>query len=248
MTTTTQTRQSIKTAAIAAFLSASFLSAAPAFAMPAGNALANTRQEQSSLARFASNGEIIKATETKGSSTEKINEGAENFIKSMAQQALDFLGDGNLSQEKKKDQFRNLLQKSFDMNTIGRFSLGRYWRVSTPQQRKEYLSLFNDMVIDVYSSRFGDYKGQHFETRSYRADGEKDTIVTSFIVSDNGPEVQVDWRVRYKDGHYKIVDVIVEGVSMSVTQRSDFSAVIQRGGGDVQVLLDHLKKQQSSTL
>ncbi|MEC7028100.1 MAG: ABC transporter substrate-binding protein, partial [Pseudomonadota bacterium] len=77
----------------------------------------------------------------------------------------------------------------------------------------------------------------------YRADGEKDTIVTSFIIPDQGSEIQIDWRVRYKDGKYKVIDIIVEGVSMSVTQRSDFSSVIQRGGGNVQVLIDHLREK-----
>ena len=170
-----------------------------------------------------------------------VGAGAESFIGSMATRALGFLGNTSMSQEQKKASFRNLLNESFDLETIGRFVLGRYWKTSTAQQRTEYLSLFRKMVVEVYAQRFGDYKGQKFETRGYRADGEKDTIVTSYIVPGDGPEVQVDWRVRYKGGRYQIVDVIVEGVSMSVTQRSDFAAVIQRGGGDMQVLLAHLR-------
>lgn len=175
-------------------------------------------------------------------STDQVGKGAREFIDGMAQRAIDFLGDADLTQEQKQSKFRSLLQDSFDMETIGRFALGRYWRVATPEQRKEYQRLFRDMVIKVYSDRFKEYKGQKVETRSVRPDGEKDALVTSFIVPESGPEVQVDWRVRYKDGKYRIIDVIVEGVSMSVTQRSDFSSVIQRGGGDVEVLLAHLKQ------
>ncbi len=170
-------------------------------------------------------------------------EGARKFIQSMAGRAIGFLGDANMGMDQKKGAFRKLLQDSFDMKTIGRFALGRYWRTATPEQRKEYQALFEKMVINVYSARFSEYKGQKFEARSFRAEGENDTLVTSFIVPSSGPEIQVDWRVRYKNGSYKIVDVMVEGVSMSVTQRSDFSAVIQRGGGNIQVLLDHLKAQ-----
>lgn len=169
--------------------------------------------------------------------------GAKSFIEGMAQRGLDFLSNSSMSHDQKTGQFKKLLQDSFDLDTIGRFSLGRYWNTATEAQRKEYLGLFRNMIIRIYSNRFGEYKGQKFETRSARPDGDKDTIVTSFIVSQNSPEVQVDWRVRYKNGSYKIVDVIVEGVSMSVTQRSDFSSVIQRGGGDVQVLINHLKSQ-----
>lgn len=166
--------------------------------------------------------------------------GAESFIGSMATRALEFLGS-NADQEAKKASFRGLLNDSFDLETIGRFALGRYWKTSSAQQRTEYLVLFRKMVVEVYAKRFGDYKGQKFETRGHRIDGDKDTIVTSYIIPGDGPEVQVDWRVRYKNGRYQIVDVIVEGVSMSVTQRSDFAAVIQRGGGDIQVLLAHLR-------
>lgn len=174
---------------------------------------------------------------------DEINQGALSFIENMGQQAIGFLSNSALDVDEKKASFRGLLQESFDMKTIGRFSLGRYWRVSTPEQRKEYQNLFEKMVIDVYSQRFSEYRGQKFETRGFRMDGPNDTIVTSFIVPDTGPEVQVDWRVRHKNGEFRVIDVIVEGVSMSVTQRSDFSSVIQRGGGDVQVLLTHLRGQ-----
>ena len=174
--------------------------------------------------------------------TQDIGIGAQTFIDGMAQRAIGFIGNGNMTYEQKSNEFRRLLQDSFDMETIGRFALGRYWRTATPEQRKEYQKLFREMVVKVYSDRFREYEGQNVETRSHRIDGDNDTIVTSFIVPKEGPEVQVDWRVRFKNSHYQIVDVIVEGVSMSVTQRSDFSSVIQRGGGDIKVLLDHLKQ------
>jgi phospholipid transport system substrate-binding protein len=172
-----------------------------------------------------------------------MGKGAQNFIDNMATRGIEFLGNPKMDEGAKKKEFAKLLRDSFDMETIGRFALGTSWRRMTEAQRKEYLGLFREMVINVYSARFSDYKGQKFETRSNRTIDDKDTLVTSFIVPADGPEVQVDWRVRYKDGRYRVIDVIVEGVSMSVTQRSDFAAVIQRGGGDVQVLLAHLRGQ-----
>jgi phospholipid transport system substrate-binding protein len=170
-------------------------------------------------------------------------QGAEKFIQTMAGQAIEFLGGSNMSHEAKKSSFNKLLRDSFDMNTIGRFALGRYWKVANDAQQKEYLQLFNKMVVDVYSARFSEYEGQKFEVRATRPEGDKDVLVTSFIVPKSGPEIQVDWRVRERNGSFKIIDVIVEGVSMSVTQRSDFASVIQRGGGDVEVLLNHLRNR-----
>jgi len=116
----------------------------------------------------------------------------------------------------------------------------RYWRTATAGEKKEYQALFEKMVVEVYSRRFGEYEGQVLEVRSSRKDSERDVTVQSFIVPDSGPEIQVDWRVRKKDGRYRVIDVVVEGVSMALTQRSEFASVIQRGGGQVSVLLEHL--------
>jgi phospholipid transport system substrate-binding protein len=175
------------------------------------------------------------------SSTMDVTIGAEKFIDDLATNALSFLGNEKLSQSEKKEAFKALLNKNFDMITIGRFALGRYWRPATKTQKSEYLKLFNTMIVEVYSQRFSDYQGQSFKVHGTTADSKKDTIVSSYIMPPQGPKVIVDWRVRYKDGKYRVIDVIVEGVSMSVTQRSDFSSVIQRGGGDVNVLINHLK-------
>jgi phospholipid transport system substrate-binding protein len=169
-------------------------------------------------------------------------EGAKNFIASMGDRGINFLGDTTLSMEAKKAEFKSLLNESFDMATIGRFALGLYWKSATPAQQVEYQKLFNTMIVKVYSQRFSDYKGQKFEVRGARKEGDKDSIVSSFIVPPDGPEVKVDWRVRNKGGAYKVVDIMVEGVSMSQTQRADFASVIQRGGGKIDVLLDHLRK------
>lgn len=182
------------------------------------------------------------ATDAATSAGAEVSQGAFKFVQSTAERGLKFLSNPNADTSAKKQEFKKLLDGSFDLDTIGRFALGTNWRVATPAQQQEYLALFRKMVVDVYTARFNDYKGQKFEAKSFRSISPTDTLVTSFIVpADGGQNVQVDWRVRYKGGTYKIVDVLVSGVSMSVTQRSDFAAVIQRGGGNVSVLIDHLK-------
>jgi phospholipid transport system substrate-binding protein len=195
------------------------------------------------IAQLSGKSDVIKTAGEQQGVNAKTAAGAETFIDNMAGRAMMFLGDQNLSTTEKKKAFKKLLDDSFDMNTIGRFSLGRYWRASTPQERDRYLQLFKKMVLEVYAQRFSDYQGQKFEVRSNRPDGKRDIIVSSAIISGSGPDIQIDWRVRYKDDRYKIVDVVVEGVSMSLTQRSDFAAVIQRGGGKVQTLISHLESK-----
>lgn len=176
------------------------------------------------------------------SATRVQEEKAEKFIATMGDKAIGFLSNKSLSQASKEQQFKGLLEDHFDMATIGRFALGKNWKIATPAQQNEYQSLFEKLVVSVYSQRFEDYKGEGFDVISSRASGKKDVLVTSYIIPENGSKVQIDWRLRDNNGQYKIIDVIIEGVSMSLTQRSDFSSVIQRGGGNIEVLLNHLRR------
>ena len=172
-----------------------------------------------------------------------IEEEAKTFITKLADTGIGFLEKEDISQEEREKEFRKLLQNNFDMKTIGRFALGRYWKTSSKEQQEEYLNLFEEMIIDVYSRRFSEYNGQELKVNSARPEGKKDVLVRSSIIQKSGPEISIDWRVRKKkNGSLKVIDIMVEGVSMSMTQRSDFASVIQRGGGDVEILLSHLKK------
>jgi phospholipid transport system substrate-binding protein len=167
-----------------------------------------------------------------------------DFVKATAEKGLTFLSRPNSTEAEKAAEFKTLLNNSFDMDSIAKFSLGRYWNTANPAQQKEYVTLFKKMIVNVYTQRFGDYKGQKFEVKSARPVGNGDVLVMSQIIpTDGGDSIQVDWRVRNKAGTFKIVDVLVAGVSMSVTQRSDFSSVIQRGGGTIDVLINHLKQK-----
>lgn len=178
------------------------------------------------------------------SSSDEVLKGATSFINKVSERGLAFLSDKNLSQEQRKKEFRKLLQDSFDLQTIGKFALGRYWRTASPEQRKEYLKLFEDMVIDTYAKRFEEYQGQQIKVGKASPVGSKgDSLVHSAIVSAGAPEVSVEWRVRNEGNTYRVIDVLVEGVSMSVTQRSEFSAIIQRGGGNIESLLQKLRSR-----
>ncbi len=174
--------------------------------------------------------------------TPSISEESQAFIKDIAERGIGFMANKELNGETRKKEFRKMLEENFDMKTIGRFALGKYWRQASKDQQKEYLVLFENMIVNVYSRRFGEYNGEKFEVLSSRAQGTSDAIVASQIVPANGSPIAIDWRVRKKDGHFVVIDIIVSGVSMALTQRSDFSAVIQRGGGKIDVLLEHLRK------
>jgi phospholipid transport system substrate-binding protein len=157
--------------------------------------------------------------------------GATALISNLAEQALAVLRRQDLSLEQREAAFRQLLRNGFDMNFIARFVLGKHWRELNAEQQAEYLDVFSEYVLQTYSRRLGGYAGQTFAVLGARAAGQQDVIVQTRIDQPSGgPPILADWRVRPGAGGYRIVDVIVEGVSMAVTQRAEFGAVVQRGG------------------
>jgi len=130
-----------------------------------------------------------------------------------------------------------------DVPGIARFVLGRYWRSASEQEQQEYLKLFEDYVVFVYGTRLSSFNGETFKVRGSRTD-DSGTIVSTDIISPKGEApIKVDWRLITDHGSFRINDVIIEGISMLVTQRSEFASVIQRHGGHVGELLVMMRER-----
>lgn len=165
------------------------------------------------------------------------------FIQDLGDKALSILADKNNTADQRNVKFRQMMRDSFDLTTIGRFVLGRNWLAATPEQQKEYMHLFEELVVKTYSDRFALYTGEGFRVKAARPEGERDFIVNSEITHPDGsPSTSIDWRLRQKDGKLGIIDVVVEGVSMSVTQRQEYASVIERNGGNIDGLLDVMRQ------
>jgi phospholipid transport system substrate-binding protein len=165
------------------------------------------------------------------------------FIRNMGKEAIDSLTSKTLSDSQRQGRFRSIFERSFDIPVIARATLGQYWRIATPQQRKEYVKLFENFIVQAYAARFKDYSGESFEVGKTRALNDREILVTSEIVRPNNqPPVKVQWRLR-GNSDYKVVDVIVEGISMLITHRDEFTAVIQQNGGKVESLLSDLRRK-----
>ena len=143
-------------------------------------------------------------------------------------------------------RFRQLFHADFDGPGIARFVLGRYWRTASEQEQQEYMKLFEDYVIFVYGTRLSNFNGETFKVRGSRTD-ESGTVVSTDIISPSGePPIKVDWRLVADRGAFKINDVIIEGISMMVTQRSEFASIIQRHGGQVGGLLALMREKTNT--
>ena len=169
---------------------------------------------------------------------------AGKFVQDLGDKAIAQLAGRAIPEEEERARFRNLLTQYFDLNAIGKFTVGRaYWSSATPQQQQEFLSLYETQVTNAYARRFQDYSGEQFSVTGQQRESESDTIVISEITRPTGSPVPVQWRVRSTSAGMKIADVVIAGISMAVTDRQQFAAVIERGGGTIQALIDALKTQ-----
>ena len=164
------------------------------------------------------------------------------FIRTVGQQAIDSLTGKEMSDAQRQDGFRAILNRTFEVPLIAKFTLGRYWRRASEEQRTEYVRLFEDFIVQAYAARFKDYSGEAFTVGKVRDVDERDALVQSQLVLKDGRTIVVYWRVRGKTDP-KIIDVIVEGVSMAITQRDEFSSIINQNGGKIDGLLSALRKK-----
>ena len=154
--------------------------------------------------------------------------------------------------------FHQLFREDFDVPGIARFVLGRYWQAATPLQQQEFLGLFEDYIVLTYRGRLSQYAESGDATRvtGSRLDPEGAMVFSQInLANGGGPRagghgpttlpIKVDWRLTAQGGFYKISDVIIDGISMAMTQRSEFASEIQRDGGQVQGLIAMMRERNA---
>jgi phospholipid transport system substrate-binding protein len=177
---------------------------------------------------------------------------AEAAVQSLAAQIWQSLGRADLANGARVDAIAVLLVNATDVELLSRLVLGRYWQRLDDEQKARYQTLFRDVVMRNFASRLNQYaKDAHgpleerFNITSSAAAGKQDVLVRSTVRPTSGDPLAVDWRLRGSDGGPVIIDVIIEGVSLLVSQRAEFAAVIERS--DMEGLLAELQARASST-
>jgi phospholipid transport system substrate-binding protein len=163
----------------------------------------------------------------------EVREQASKFVENLGHQVETLLGrnDGRaLGQQ--QQAFATLVREGFDLEVIGRFALGRFWKSATAVQQLEYQKLFALWTISSYALLLGDDHRGNLTVIGARPLGGRDALVRTKIDQLNGTPIEIDLRVRATNGRMKIVEVLMAGASMGVTQRDEFASVIQHRGLD----------------
>ena len=120
-----------------------------------------------------------------------------------------------------------------DFEEATRLAVGRGWKEATPEQRKKLISEFRNMLVRTYSNAIGAYEGQTMKVLPSRVKpSDTDATVRNQFIRPGGKPVLIDYSMRKTDQGWKIYDIVVEGVSLVLTYRSEFDAVVKQEGVD----------------
>jgi len=161
---------------------------------------------------------------------------AADFIRKLGQELVNAI-DSNEPVTQRRDKVTSILRRMVDVEGAGRFVLGRWWRQASPTEQQEYLRLFDATLTRNLSARFGEYRGVRFSIDRAPQRSEDGVLVNTVVMRPNAAPLSLDWRVSEVGGQQKVVDLIAEGTSLRLTQRSEYSSVIQSHGGQVAALL-----------
>jgi phospholipid transport system substrate-binding protein len=144
--------------------------------------------------------------------------------------------------DQKRAAMTKEINSTVDVDSVGRFCLGRYWRQATPQQQQQYLQLFHQVLVTNITAKLGEYKGVSIVMGRSRMQGNNAVVSTTVNRPNNSPTA-VDWVIANPDTAPKIVDVVAEGTSLRLTQRSDYASYLVHNNNSIDALITAMRNQ-----
>ena len=145
----------------------------------------------------------------------------------------------------KRAALEKIVDATVDVTAVARFCLGRFWRMATDAQRREYTDLFHRVLVISVTGKVGDYKGVTF-TMGRSLPRDDAFIVSTTVTRPGNAPNKAEWLVSMAGSGPKLIDVIAEGVSLRLTQRADYAAYLERNNNNVQALIDAMRQQAAN--
>ena len=165
------------------------------------------------------------------------------FVQSTVNRASQTLSK-DISKKEKMLELKELAKDTVDIKGIGFYTLGKYRKEITPDQKNQYSILFENYFLKSFSSRLAEYSNPKINVTSKDRKNENYTIVSSILVATNDrPEVKIDWRIYTKNPDKPLIrDLIIEGLSLARTQKEEFSSIIKSNDNNISALFQSLEK------
>lgn len=169
---------------------------------------------------------------------------ADEFVRNVTSNGIEEIINANVSQEVKDQRFEKLFNESLDLDFIGQFVLGRYWKTATPDQRKNFIAVYRELNVKTWSARFDEFKGKSFVfSGSTPSNSPNQVFINSSVAMNQGEPARVIWRVKQTGNNFKIIDIIIENVSLAITARNEYSAFIKNNAGGIDALISDLQEK-----
>ena len=168
------------------------------------------------------------------------------FVTTIGERVIEVLDAKALEPDERLRHFRDIFVHALDLDAVARSILGRHWRAASDAQRERYTSLFRTYVVNMYAIQLGGYAGSTFTVLRQHRLLPNESLVMARFQREFGPPLSMNVRVRHFSKRFKIIDVTISGISLVVTKRSEFDAVIRREG--LPGLLNRLDAKQASML
>ena len=136
---------------------------------------------------------------------------------------------------------RQIAEEIFDLGEMTRRTLGRHWQGRTAAERAEFVRLFSDLLERAYFTRLATYDGEKIQVLGDSIDGEQATVRTR-IVTQQGTDIPVDYRMLPRGDRWVVYDISIEGVSLVANYRAQFNKIIQTSS--YQTLVDKLRSKR----
>ncbi len=166
------------------------------------------------------------------------------MVENLTKEGIEKIINSTSSQEEKNKVFKQLFTENLDLDFIGKYVLGRYWRTATTQQRKEFIDLYKEFNVQTWSKRFDEFKGKKFVFNGTgSANNPNQIYVNTSVPVPDGQPIDVKWRVYEHNGKLKIIDIIIENVSLAQTARNEYTSYIAKSPKGVEGLLENLRSK-----
>ena len=164
------------------------------------------------------------------------------FVQSTVNRASQVLSN-DLTKEQKMQKLQEIAKDTVDIRGIGMYTLGKYRKEISKEQKKIYSELFEKYFLKSFSSRLSEYSNPKIDVMSEEKINEKYTIVSSLLqATEKRPEVKIDWRIYTKNTDKPLIrDLIIEGLSLARTQKEEFASIIGSNDGDINALFSNLE-------
>jgi len=167
---------------------------------------------------------------------------AVKMVENLTSTGIEQIVNSDVSADEKNKVFRKLFTENLDLDFIGKYVLGRYWRTATDKQKKEFIELYKELNVKTWSKRFDEFKGKKFVfDGTSSANNKNQVFVNTKVPMDEGAPVTVRWRVNDINGKLRVIDIIIENVSLAQTARNEYTSYISKSPNGVEGLLEYLR-------